>query len=281
MPTSGLSVIILTKDEEVHIARAIDSVRHIAERVFVVDSFSSDKTCDIATAHGAQVYKREFTNQADQYNWALANLPNESEWTMRLDADEYIDPDLAQRLAVIINELPAAVTGIILNRRHMFMGKWIRFGGRYPMYLLRVTRKGQGFAETRLMDEHLGVRSGELIRVAGGFYDDNRHSIARFIEKHNNYAERQAKVELARYDEVEKSGLTIPMQARLKRWIKLVLYDRLPFEVSSLLYFILRYIFQLGFLDGRAGFAYHFLQGFWYRYLVGLKKRAFGAIIPL
>ena len=131
------------------------------------------------------------------------------------------------------------------------------------------------------MDEHLGVRSGELIRVAGGFYDDNRHSIARFIEKHNNYAERQAKVELARYDEVEKSGLTIPMQARLKRWIKLVLYDRLPFEVSSLLYFILRYIFQLGFLDGRAGFAYHFLQGFWYRYLVGLKKRAFGAIIPV
>src|SRR5688500_14287380 len=128
-----LAIIILTYNERLHIERAIASVRGIARQIFIVDSFSSDGTVELARAAGATVMLHAFENQARQMQWALSTLPIETGWVMRLDADEVVEPSLAAELARVLPTLPPDVTGINLNRKHIFMGRWIRHGGRYPM----------------------------------------------------------------------------------------------------------------------------------------------------
>lgn len=149
-------------------------------------------------------------------------------------------------------------------------------GGRYPLIMLRIWRNGHGQMEDRWMDEHMTVTGGRTVTFNGGFADHNLNDLTFFTEKHNSYATREAieilnqKYDLFRRDD-EISKLNTSVQVALKRFIKERIYNYIPFTFSALLYFIWRYIFQLGFLDGRSGLVYHFLQGFWYRFLVGSK----------
>jgi glycosyltransferase involved in cell wall biosynthesis len=276
MNRETVSVIILTYNESRHIARAIESVRAFSDEVLVVDSFSSDDTCEIARRHGALVVQHAFVNQARQFQWALDNLPITGNWTMRLDADEIIEPDLAAEINTRLPTLAEDIVGINLKRKHIFMGRWVRHGGRYPLKMLRLWRTGQGRIEDRWMDEHICVTRGRTITLEGGFADHNLHDLTFFTHKHNQYATREA-------IEVINSRLALfavrhelsegrsSFQARAKRLIKNRLYNRVPFTLSSTLYFLWRYIVQLGFLDGRSGLVYHLLQGYWYRFLVGAK----------
>jgi glycosyltransferase involved in cell wall biosynthesis len=275
-----LSVIILTHNEEMHIARAFESIRAIAKNVFVIDSGSTDNTLQIAERSGAKVLYHRFVNHAQQFQWALDNAPIETEWVMRLDADEIIEPDLA---AVIAKELPALrpdVVGVNLDRKHIFMDRWVRHGGRYPLRMLRIWRHGQGRIEDRWMDEHMVVWGGRTVNFKGGFSDHNINDLTFFTTKHNKYATREAidvlnqRLGLFARDEALNSE-SASWQASAKRWAKERVYNRLPFTVSSTLYFLWRYVFQLGFLDGRSGLVYHFLQGYWYRFLVGAKLMEF------
>jgi glycosyltransferase involved in cell wall biosynthesis len=271
-----LTVVILTKNETLHIARALENLKGLAKDVIVVDSFSSDDTVAIAQAHGATVLQNKFINQAKQFQWALDNAEITGQWVMRLDADELIEADLRAELQRQLPKLPADVTGINLKRKHIFMDRWVRHGGRYPLVMLRIWRNGHGRIEDRWMDEHMLVSGGRTITVEGGFADHNLNDLTFFTAKHNSYATREALEVL-----IQRHGLTAQKQtlcsgssstqAALKRWIKDSAYNRIPFTVSALLYFLWRYIFQLGFLDGRSGLVYHFLQGFWYRFLVGAK----------
>lgn len=276
MPKNDLTVVILTHNEERHIARALASVSPIASQVFVVDSGSSDHTVDIAQKHGAVVLKNKFINYAKQFQWALDNAPISSGWVMRLDADEIIEPDLAAEIASKLPLLPADVAGINLKRKHIFMDRWVRHGGRYPLVLLRIWRHGQGRIEDRWMDEHMVVWGGRTVTFDGGFADQNINDLSFFTDKHNKYATREAidvlnqRLKLFARDEA-LSTESASFQASFKRWAKERVYNRLPFTVSSTLYFLWRYVFQLGFMDGRSGLIYHFLQGFWYRFLVGAK----------
>lgn len=276
MKRETISVIILTYNESLHIARAIDSVRTFSDEVLVVDSFSSDDTCEIARQHGALVVQNPFINQAKQFQWALDNLPITGNWTMRLDADEIIEADLA---AAINNRLPTLardITGINFKRKHIFMGRWVRHGGRYPLKMLRLWRTGLGRMEDRWMDEHISVAEGRTITLEGGFADHNLHDLTFFTHKHNQYATREAiEVLNARLglfairDDVQVGHSSF--QAKAKRLVKNRIYNRVPFTLSSTAYFLWRYIIQLGFLDGRSGLVYHLLQGYWYRFLVGAK----------
>jgi glycosyltransferase involved in cell wall biosynthesis len=275
---TSLSVIILTFNEERHIGRCVRSLSRIAgtPRIFVVDSFSTDSTVEIARSLGAEVVQHRFVNQARQFNWALETLPITTDWIMRLDADEVIEADLAETIATRLHALPADVVGVNLDRKHIFLGRWIRHGGRYPLRLLRIWRTGHGRVEDRWMDEHVIVHGGRTTRFAGGFADHNLNDLGFFTDKHNGYATREA-IQIL----VQRHGLlpsdqamsvrSASFQASAKRFMKEKLYNRTPFYLSSLGYFLWRYIVQLGFLDGRAGLVYHFLQGFWYRFLVGAK----------
>lgn len=272
----SLAVIILTYNEERHLARAIRSVQDVAEAVYVVDSFSSDRTVEIARSLGATVLQNRFINHSKQFQWALDNAPIASQWIMRLDADEVVEPDLSAEMKAALPRATDDVVGFNLKRRHIFLGKWIRFGGRYPLVLLRVWRRGKGRIEDRWMDEHIVVDGGRIMTLNGRFSDVNLNDLTFFTDKHNRYATREAidvineRLGLFSRDAGLASTST-PNQAVVKRFIKEKLFNRLPFQISALSYFLYRYILQLGFLDGKEGLIYHFLQGFWYRFLVGAK----------
>jgi hypothetical protein len=199
---------------------------------------------------------------------------------MRLDADEIIEEDLVQTLLTIVRDLPSNVVGLNFNRKHIFMGRWIKHGGRFPLTLLRMWRSGYGRIEDRWMDEHIVIWGGRSITIDGGFSDANENDLSFFTAKHNKYATREAldvlgaRLKLFAVDEAF-SVATVSLQAGLKRHLKEKIYNRLPFWVGPLGYFLYRYFIQLGFLDGRPGLIYHFLQGFWYRFLVGAKVEEF------
>jgi len=274
--TRHLAVIILTHNEEPHIARALASVAGIAREVFVVDSFSTDRTVEIARGLGATVVQREFLNYAKQFQWALDNAPITADWIMRLDADEVIEPDLAARIRDQLPGLPADVVGVNLKRKHIFLGRWIRHGGRYPLVLLRIWRRGQGRIEDRWMDEHIILSAGRTVTLEGGFADHNLKDITYFINKHNKYATREAIDVINQRRNLFQRDVDLPARggsrrAAVMRWVKEKFYNRIPYQISAPAYFAFRMIFQLGFLDGKEGVVYHGLQGLWYRFLVGAK----------
>jgi glycosyltransferase involved in cell wall biosynthesis len=272
----SLAVVILTHNEERHISRAIASVAAIASQIFVVDSFSIDRTVELAAAQGATVLQNKFINYARQFQWALDNAPITASWIMRLDADEVIEADLAARIRDELPRLSTEVVGINLKRKHIFLGRWIRHGGRYPLVLLRIWRRGHGRIENRWMDEHMITWGGRTLTFDGGFADHNLNDLTFFIDKHNRYATREAidVINQRRHLFSRDVGLRTDessRQAAIKRWIKERLYNRTPYQISAPAYFLFRMIFQLGFLDGRQGLVYHGLQGLWYRFIVGAK----------
>lgn len=272
---ADIAVVILTYNEDQHIERAIHSVKRIARSIHVIDSFSTDRTVEIAASLGAEVLQHPFKNQADQFEWGLEHIATEATWIFRMDADEYIEPDLAAVIEADLVKLPGTVNGVTFDRKHIFLGRWIKWGGRYPLRLLRTFRRGFGVTEQRWMDEHIFVTSGDVVHFKGGFADHNLNDIGFFVDKHNKYATREA-IEILnqKYDFLGSGAAgagSTSKQAALKKWVKYKVYNRFPYTLSALSYFLLRYVVQLGFLDGREGTTYHFLQGYWYRFLVGSK----------
>lgn len=271
-----LSVIILTHNEERHIGRCLAAISSIATRVVIVDSFSTDRTVEIARAAGAVVLQNKFVNYATQFQWALDNADVTTPWVMRLDADEIIEPDLVAEIKAKLPTLGPDVAGVNLKRKHIFMDRWVRHGGRFPLVLLRIWRHGQGRIEQRWMDEHMVVWGGRTVTFDGGFADHNLNDLTFFTDKHNKYATREAidilnqKYKMFSVDDA-MSAKAASFQASMKRVIKERIYNQMPFWLGPMGYFLYRYFIQLGFLDGRAGLIYHFLQGGWYRFLVGAK----------
>ena len=271
-----LSAVILTFNEELHLERALASISGFTKEIFVIDSFSTDRTIEIALAHGAIVLQNKFINQAKQFQWALDNAPISGEWILRLDADEIIESDLATEIVQKLPALAPDVVGINLKRKHIFMDRWVKHGGRYPLVMLRIWRKGHGRIENRWMDEHIVIWGGRTVTFEGGFADHNLNDLTFFTDKHNKYATREAieilnqRLNFYPRDHSVTTEST-SLQTAAKFFIKEHIYNHIPFTISALMYFVWRYIFQLGFLDGRSGLIYHFLQGYWYRFLVGAK----------
>lgn len=273
----SVTAIILTYNEILHIERALSCLSGLARRVVVVDSGSTDGTVEVAQRLGAEVHQRRWVNYADQFQWALDNHTGDCDWVMRLDADETLGPELVRKLVDLIPALPREVTALSLDRRHVFLGRWIRHGGRYPLRLVRLWRRGLGHIEQRWMDEHIVIHEGEIRHVPGEFSDVNLNDLTFFTAKHNGYATREAIDALigkyALFGPAEgDSDLASTGQAKRKRRTKVGFYNRLPLGLGPLGYFLYRYLFQLGFLDGGPGLIYHGLQGLWYRFLVDARK---------
>ncbi|WP_319518081.1 glycosyltransferase family 2 protein [uncultured Martelella sp.] len=277
--TSSLAVLFLTYNEEMHIGRAIDSVASFASEVFVIDSFSNDKTVAIAKEKGAVVLSNPWTNYSVQFQWGLDHAPITADWIMRMDADEVFDPELVDEINMKLPELGPETVAVNLKRRHIFLDRFIRHGGRYPLILTRIWRRGHGRIENRWMDEHIIVWGGQTVTFDNAFSDHNLNDLTFFTDKHNKYATREAvdilnqRYELFAREELSRDDGS--RQAGIKRFIKEDIYNRMPFWCGPLGYFLYRYFIQLGFLDGKEGLIYHFLQGFWYRFLVGAKALEF------
>jgi len=274
MKSDNISVIIMTFNEQIHIRRCITSLIGFVDDIYVLDCYSTDSTCEIAESLGAKIYKNNWVNYSTQFNWALDNLPIKTEWILRLDADEILDSNMQMKMSFFLNSLQFDVDGVQVRLKRFFLGRWIKFGGMYPIYLLRIFRNGKARCEQRWMDEHICVDSGKIVNMEGDIIDNNLNNIGWWTEKHNSYATREAISLLGNMhnfsSDCEILGKIFGTQAEKKRWLKQK-YTNFPLFVRPFLYFIYRYFIMLGFLDGKEGLIWHFLQGFWYRFLVDAK----------
>lgn len=270
-----LTVIILTKNEESNIEKCIKSFKGIAKRFVIVDSFSTDRTKEICLKLGADFYEHEFIDHASQFNWALENTNITTEWTMRMDADEELTEELVEEIKQKLPNIPKGINGIVLKRRVYFMGKWIKHGGVYPQCLLRIFRTGTAICEQKEMDEHIILLSGKSITFKYDMIDNNTKSLEWWINKHNWYSNKEVAEYYKLKRHVEDNQTVKPSlfkgQAERKRWLKNFFYYKIPLFKRPKWYFWYRYFFKLGFLDGKEGLIFHFLQGYWYRFLVDAK----------
>ena len=271
----SVSVLILTHNEERNIAKCIESLLPLTRRIYVVDSGSDDRTVDICSQHGVEVVQHRFTSHADQFNWGLDHFSFETAWIMRMDADEELTPELVIELRRYLESPPDEISGIYVRRRVYFMGRWIKHGGYYPTWLLRVFRNGVGRCEALWMDEHIVLNSGYAIRMHADIIDKNNKDLTFWTEKHNRYASREVLDVLSKLsckgDGEHMTATLGGTQAQSRRWMKDNVYAKAPLFVRPFFYFLYRYFIRLGFLDGKEGLIFHFLQGFWYRFLVDAK----------
>jgi len=260
---TDIAVIILVGQEKLHIRRCLEQLKPLEPRqVFVVESQPSDGTHEIALEMGAIAAFNKWPGlYAKQFNWALDNLPIESRWVLRLDADEYLAVDAIERLKNELPSMPADVTGLTLELKRKFLGGEIHYGTN-GIRLLRIFRQGIGRIEDRAMDEHILLSEGRCVDFDGAFYDDNQNTFEWWQEKHRGYAKREAMDALSLFNDPER--LANPSATDRKK----IKYYKLPRYFRAIVYFCIRYILKLGFLDGVAGWRWHFWQGLWYRWIV-------------
>ncbi len=272
----SITAIVLAFDEEDHIERCVRRLEGVAERIVVIDSFSRDRTVEIARSLGAEVLQHAWKNYADQFQWGVDNAKVTSDWILRIDCDEYLEPPLIAELAERLTSVPSDVTGIDFRRKVIFKGRFIRWGGYYKTILTRLWRTGSGRIEQRWMDEHIVLEGGRTEWFKrGDLVDENLKDIGWWTDKHNSYATRQM------VDFINREYGLFPMdtqvqsggnaQARWKRFLRNRVFGGAPLYLRSVLYFLQRYFLRLGFLDGKQGFVWHFLQGFWFFVLMDAK----------
>lgn len=282
MKKLDVTTIILTYNEELHIRRCLENVCPFSKKVYVVDSPSTDRTVEICREFpNVEVVVHKYPgNQAEQFNWALDNLTIDTEWILRVDADEYLLPELVKEIEEKLPNLPKEITGVELKRRHIFMGKWVKHGI-YPIVMMRMCRTGYGRYANRLMDEHMVLNQGKSIVLDNDFCDHSLINISDYCRKHIDYAQREAAVVLDELyalstdnmvkgmsDLREEESLGEQAKGKHKKKDK---YNSLPLFWRSFAYFIFRYILKGGFLDGKEGFIFAFIQGWWYRLMVDAK----------
>ena len=262
-----ITVIILTYNEEMHVERCISSAKQLTDSIYIIDSYSSDSTLALASKAKVKCLSRKFDSHSHQFNWGLEQI-EPCDWVIRLDADEYMEPDLVASISSSVVKSGKSIHGFAFNRRIKFLGKDIFHGGVFPVEVVRMFRYGSGIVEPRLMDEHIIV-NGKTPCLDGELIDDNLNSLTWWIEKHNRYSSLEALESLcAKYRTVVKQNLS---GATLKRRGMKEIYMKAPVAFRASLLFGYRYFIRLGLLDGFYGFLFHFLQGYWYRLIVDAK----------
>jgi glycosyltransferase involved in cell wall biosynthesis len=269
--TPSLTAIILTYNEEIHLQRCLDSLQGVVQEIFIIDSYSTDATKKIAESNGAHFLQNTWVNYSTQFNWGLENASVTTDWILRIDADEYLIPELQTEIKNNLSKLDTDVCGVEVPLKRVFLNRHMK-RGLGEIRMMRIFRKDKARLENRWMDEHIEILEGKTTTFKHSFADHNLNDLGWWTAKHNSYSNREA-IDLL---DVEfnllnsNSNVQLSVQALHKRNLKLK-YVKMPLFLRSFSYFVYRYIFRLGFLDGKEGFLWHFLQGFWYRTLVDAK----------
>ena len=264
---ADITAIILTKNEEKNIVDCINSICNIVKRIVIIDSFSTDKTVEIAKRMGAEIYQHEFENYAKQYIYGVEISKIDTIWTLRIDADERLTEESAKELEELCNiNNNTNVSGIVLRFKKNFLGKDLYHGGIYPWKKMNCYKTKLGHIEDRMMDEHIVLDPGDVVTMKNDSLHFDFKSLEFFIDKHNWYSTREC-IDYFNH----KSQIANNEKVDIKTWVKMHLYYKLPLGLRSHLYYIYRYYIRLGFLDGKEGKIYTFLQAYWYRFLVDAK----------
>ena len=266
---ADIAIVILTFNEEANLPAALDSVRGWASEVFVVDSFSTDSTVDIAlerAGDGVHVVQHAFLDYSKQWNWALTSLPIRSAWTLKLDADEGVTDAFKLEVDQIIANASPGLEGVYFRRLFHFMGKPLYWGGVSSNYVMHLWRTGKAVFEDRAVNEHALVR-GETQRIGSFVEHHDFKSLADWIDKHNRYSSIEARcfIEGNVTGEVTPRIFGSPDERRM--WWRRAFW---AMPCRTLLYFLYRYLARLGCLDGTAGLRYCYLHAA-YRYWTTLK----------
>jgi glycosyltransferase involved in cell wall biosynthesis len=274
--STELACLILTYNEEKNIRRCLESLAGWTKEIFIVDSFSTDKTLKIAREFTDRIFQRAFKLHAEQWKWSFKNLPFSCQWCLALDADQSVPGPLREEIKALLSKgMPDEINGYYINRRQFFQGRWIRFGGYYPKYMLKLFKIKEVFVDDKELVDNRFYVNGKKQRLKHDFNEDNRKEddILFWLEKHLRYIRLKAE-EIVGYRQKKRSWLIRPSlfgdPTQRVFWMTDIYYS-LPLYIRPFLHFIWRYFILLGFLDGPQGFFLHFLQGFWYRLMIDVE----------
>jgi glycosyltransferase involved in cell wall biosynthesis len=272
-----LSVLVVTRNEERNIERCLRSVHGFADQIFVIDSESADRTRDLASRYADSVVELPYDHGRIIpwiFQWGLDNLPLRNEWVLILEADQALPPALKEEIAALLARPTITESGFYIRRRQIFRGHPIRFGGYGSKYLLKLFRRSRSELDPVEQDTRVYVR-GQVGRLRHPLEEWNQKedSILFYLEKHLRYAEAFAREELVRRRQNVPWKLTprfFGTSDERTLWWK-TRYYRMPLFLRPALYFLYRYFFLFGFLDGATGSLFHFLQAFWFRLVVDVR----------
>lgn len=269
-----ISAVILTRNEEIHIDRCLNSIKDIVDEIIIIDSGSTDKTIEISNKYeNCKNYFNKWINYATQFNYGVNKTS--FDWVLRIDADEIPNQELISSISTFKNTTNINCDCYYFDRHMTFLRGEVLYGGVFPSKVVRLFNKHTCSIEKRWMDEHIKT-SGTYGFMAGKLIDDNKNNLTWWIEKHNNYANREAlefllsKYKVNKVDTVAK--FTIYKRDSLRRYLKENIYYKIPSGLRVLLYYFLyRMIINLGFLDSKKGRLFHYYQGYIYRNMVEAK----------
>ena len=269
---SNLSIIVLTYNEAIHLDRLLVNLLQLTDKIYVVDSYSSDETTSILESKNIIYKQHAFINHSKQINYAIETNPFETTWTMRIDADELISAELMNELAYKLGLFATSeINGFYMKRKVLFFGKELNFGNLNPMWLLRIWRNGEGVCNEKWMDEKIVLKNPQTLKLDHVFYDHNLNDLTWWTQKHNHYASREA-IEILK-EKYQRESI-ISGKASNRDLILFALksfYNKVPIFLRPILLFLYSYFLRLGFLDGKQGLVWNILQVLWYRFLVDSK----------
>ncbi len=271
------SFIILTYNEEQHLPRLLESIKDLEAEIFICDSGSTDATLEIAEKFGALVKYNKFETHPKQWHFALNNFEIKTKWTIGLDSDHIVLPELFDLLKNFKGEdIPTDVNGIYFNRKNYFKGRWLKYGGYFPKYLLKMFRTGIGYSDLNENMDHRFIVEGETIVWSKGYLKEENlkeNKISFWIEKHNRYSDLVAAEEIERMNQLRSQTLKPNLFGNPDQRVAFLkkIWWGMPLFVRPFIYFFYRYFIQLGILDGKEGLIFHFLQALWFRFVVDVK----------
>lgn len=265
-----VTLLVTTRNEAANIERCLRSAHLFIDQIFVIDSDSEDDTVS-ASRQYAEVVNLPYEHGKIIpwiYQWGLDNLPIRNDWVMILEADQRLTPQLKQELEGLFSKADIPENGFYVRRQQVFRGKALRFGGYGSKFMLKLFRREAGELDPEETDTRVYVK-GRVGRLKAPIIEENRKEdeIIFYLQKHLRYAEVFAREELQR----RENGFKWKQQPRLfgapdqrVLWLKQMFFG-LPLYVRPFIYFFYRYVILLGFLDGKQGAIFHFLQAFWFR----------------
>lgn len=265
-----VSVIILAFNEEKNIEGCLKSMGKVFDEVFVVDSGSTDRTISIAEQFTDKIYSHPFNGYSCQRNWAQSDLPVRNEWVFHIDADERITAGLAEELKAVFAGPLDNIDGFMISRKTVFMGRWIRHGGHYPVYHTRIFKKQNGVCEDRMYHQHFIVK-GRVLKLKSDIIDVLVPDISTMIDRLNRWTDMEAQEALSKRRPGRLNGDFFKGPISRRRWFRENLYGSMPLFLRAFLYFFYRYIIRLGFLDGIEGLVFHSIQCLWQYFVIDVK----------
>lgn len=272
----SFSFIVLSFNDEMHIERLFTSIQSLYANIYVLDSGSTDNTAKICSIYGATIRYHAFENHPKQWDYALQSFNITTPWVIALDADQIVSPELLALLRKFDSDEDPDLNGIYFNRKNFYKGKWIRYGGYYPFYMLKMFRFNVGFSDINENMDHRFLVPGKTKTWRNGYLlEENlkESSVQFWLDKHGRYSDLLAREEVERLMKLRTQALRprsfgTPNE---RKAFRKMLWWKLPLYARPILYFLYRMILKRGFLDGRTGIIFHFLQGFWFRLIVDIK----------